>query len=84
MESHPESSSQPEHHGVPVDLMERLRRANARFHESRRHLEEALASYEMDRDARLDELRRELHDAENEVEEIDRQIHKDLTPPPSA
>ena len=66
---------------VPDELMDRLHRATDRFHESREHLEAALAGSEFRHQDRVNAAGEELREAEREIERIENEIRAILARP---
>jgi hypothetical protein len=67
--------------GVPDDRLEKLHEAIRRFHDARRHLEEAMASTDYDHIAHVTAAENEVRDAEREVEEREKEVAEILHAP---
>jgi len=68
---------------VPDELMDRLHRANERFHVSRQDLERWMDSWEFRHQERVDAAEEQFRQAEREVEDVTEQIRRVLANGPS-
>jgi hypothetical protein len=66
---------------IPDELMDRLRGASARFHESREHLETAMSGSEFRHQERVIAAAEEVREAEREIERIEAEIQSVLSAP---
>jgi hypothetical protein len=66
---------------VPDELMDRLRHAAARFHESREHLETAMNGSEFRHQERVNAASEEFREAERAIEQIEAEIQSVLSAP---
>ncbi|MDB5172671.1 MAG: hypothetical protein JWO87_3193 [Phycisphaerales bacterium] len=61
---------------VPDELVNQLHDANAHFHSAKQQMEQAMDDPEFNQQSRVESNTEKLRDAEREVEEVTRKIHK--------
>ena len=68
---------------ISDDLLQKLHLATERFHQAKRLLEGASGEMQYSHQQHIDQANDDMRSAEREVEEITREIHSALKPPPT-